>query len=110
VKVLLDEDLPHVLRHHLPGHEVETVSYAGWSGLKNGNLLRAAQESGFEVFVTADQSLPDEQNLKILKLGVVVLSTLEWRHLQQHLPDIRAAVDRAGIGTLEVVECGRFQR
>lgn len=108
--MLLDEDLPHVLRHHLPGHDVVTVRYAGWSGLKNGNLLRTAQERGIEVFVTADQSLPDEQNLKILKLGLVVLSTLEWRYLREHLPGIRAAVDRAGIGTLEVVECGRFRR
>ncbi len=99
-----------MLRHHLPGHDVVTVRFAGWSGLKNGNLLRAAQERGIEVFVTADQSLPDEQNLKTLKLGLVVLSTLEWRHLKQHLSSIGAAVDRAGIGTLEVVECGRFER
>jgi len=110
VKVLLDEDLPLKLRHHLPGHDVVTVRYAGWTGLKNGKLLRAAQESGFEVFVTADQSLPFEQNLKERMLGVVVLSTPEWQIMVHHLAEIQASVDRAALGTLEVVECGRFQR
>jgi predicted nuclease of predicted toxin-antitoxin system len=27
MKVLLDENLPHALRHHLPGHDVYTVTY-----------------------------------------------------------------------------------
>jgi hypothetical protein len=54
VKVLLDEDLPHKLRMAIPNHEVSTVAYVGWAGLKNGALLRAAEDAGFEVFVTAD--------------------------------------------------------
>ncbi len=29
MKVLLDENLPHDLRHFLPGHIVITVDYAG---------------------------------------------------------------------------------
>ncbi len=33
MKVLLDENLPHDLRHFLPGHEVFTVAYRGWAGL-----------------------------------------------------------------------------
>jgi hypothetical protein len=110
LRVLLDEDIPHSLRHHLPGHDVITVWFAGWSGLKNGNLLRTAQANGIEVFVTADQSLPAEQNLKALRLGVVVLTTPEWRILSQHLATIAAAVDRAATGTCEIVKCGRFER
>jgi hypothetical protein len=43
VKVLLDEDAPHMLRLHLPG-DVFTVAYLGWSGLKNGELLKTAPE------------------------------------------------------------------
>ncbi len=32
MKLLLDENLPHQLRHEVPGHEVFTVAYMGWSG------------------------------------------------------------------------------
>jgi len=35
----------------------------GWSELKNGELLRMAEENGIEVFDTGDKSLVDEQNL-----------------------------------------------
>jgi predicted nuclease of predicted toxin-antitoxin system len=39
MKVLLDENLPHQLRGELPGHEVITVKYMGWHGIRNGELL-----------------------------------------------------------------------
>jgi hypothetical protein len=45
------------------GHTVVTTWYRGWSGLKNGVLLIAAEESGFDLFITADQELTYQQNL-----------------------------------------------
>jgi hypothetical protein len=36
-------------------HTVATAWFEGWSGLKNGALLDAAEEAGFELFITADQ-------------------------------------------------------
>jgi hypothetical protein len=63
---LIDHNLPHKLRANLGAlgkHEIVTASYLGWSDLKNGELLRAAEEYGIEVFVTGDQSLVYEQNL-----------------------------------------------
>jgi hypothetical protein len=62
VKVLLDENLDHRLRRHLPGHEVFTVSYQGWDGLGNGKLLQAAEDATFDVLVTGDPTLRYEQN------------------------------------------------
>ena len=47
MKVALDECLPHRLRDHPPGHEVWTVRYAGFAGLKNGQLLDALEQAGF---------------------------------------------------------------
>jgi hypothetical protein len=38
VKVLVDENLPHLLRTNLGDHDVFTVSYKGWAGLKNGEI------------------------------------------------------------------------
>ena len=86
MKGLLVENLDHRLRAHLPGHEVFTVSFLGWSGLKNGNLLQAVEENGFEVFVTGDQTLPYEQNSTSRRVAIVVLSAIEWRLVRDHLP------------------------
>lgn len=48
MKVLLDENMPYKLRNSLAHHEVATVRYMGWSGLKNGEFSRVAEEAGFK--------------------------------------------------------------
>jgi PIN like domain len=73
VRTLLDEQLPRQLARALTGHEVRTVQQEGWAGLKNGELLRLAAESGFEAYITADQNLQFQQNLARSSLRVVVL-------------------------------------
>ncbi len=98
MRVLLDEDVPIRLRLYFQSEvEVETVAYRGWKGLKNGALLRAAQEY-FDVFVTMDDSLPDQQFLPQFELGVVILrassKTLEGLvamvpELERLMPEIR---------------------
>jgi hypothetical protein len=61
MRVLLDEQLPRQLAREIKGHEVSTVQQRGWAGLKNGELLRRAAHSKFEVFVTADRNLEFQQ-------------------------------------------------
>lgn len=78
MKVLLDEDLDHRLRKSLTPHEVFTVHYLGWAGLKNGELLAVAEQYGIEVFVTGDQQLQYQQNLSGRKMAIVVLSATNW--------------------------------
>ena len=73
MKVLLDENLPHELRHHLAGHDAFTVSYIGWSGTKNGALLKLAGAGGFDVFLTMDNGVAYQQNTAALPLSVVIL-------------------------------------
>lgn len=72
-RVLFDEDVPRPLRRDLAGFEIQTVDEAGWAGIKNGELLRRAEES-FDIFRTADRNLPFQQNISKLRLGVVVLA------------------------------------
>lgn len=74
MRVLLDEQLPRLLRHQFPGHFTQTVRQQGWTGLRNGDLLRRAAAEGFDVFVTADQSLQFQQSLAGLPLIVIVLA------------------------------------
>ncbi|MBM4439357.1 MAG: DUF5615 family PIN-like protein [Candidatus Rokubacteria bacterium] len=74
MRVLLDEQLPRQLARELRGHDVSTVQQRGWSGLKNGELLRRAVEAGYDAFLTADRGLPFQQNLAALPLRIVALS------------------------------------
>ena len=73
MRVLLDENLPHQLRKLFENNiEVVTVSYRGWQGKENGGLLRVA-ENEFDVFMTMDQGIPNQQNLSEVKIGIIVL-------------------------------------
>lgn len=110
MKVLLDENLDHALRKLLGPHEVVTVTYMGWTGLQNGSLLRAAEESGMEVLLTGDQTLSYEQNLTGRRLAVVALSAIQLPILKENLPKIIAAIDGAAPGTFQAVDCGTFSR
>jgi hypothetical protein len=76
MKIILDESVPQKLRLLIEGgHTVVTTWFQGWSGLQNGALLNAAEEAGFELFITADQEMRYQQNLAGRKMALVVLST-----------------------------------
>ncbi len=100
MRVLLDEQLPRHLARDLTGHQVRTVQQEGWAGLKNGELLQRAADSGFDVFVTADQNLEFQQNLTRARLGVVVLvaPSTALEDLRPFLPVALAAIGRVRPG------------
>ena len=99
MRVLLDENLDHALRKLLGQHDVVTAAYMGWAGLKNGELLRVAEDQGIEVLVTGDQTLNFEQNLTRRRLAVVALSAIQLPIIKSNLPAIIAAIDNATPGT-----------
>jgi predicted nuclease of predicted toxin-antitoxin system len=72
MRILLDESLPRDLSALLVGHDAITVGAAGWSGVKNGELLALAAAC-FDVFVTADRNIEFQQNLATLPISIVVL-------------------------------------
>lgn len=73
MKILLDENMPHDLRHFLPGHEVFTVAYMQWTGTRNGELLARAASAGFDAMISLDAGLEYQQNLHSLPVAVVLL-------------------------------------
>ena len=81
-----------------------------WSALKNGDLLRAAERDGFDVFVTGDTTLVLEQNLTSRRLAIVTLSTNNWPIIKDKVPEILGAINLATPGSFVTVECGRFSR
>lgn len=72
MKLLLDECVTRLLKRDLTGHEAKTVAEAGFRGLKNGALLRAAS-AHFDVLITVDRNLPFQQNVGKLQMAVVIL-------------------------------------
>jgi hypothetical protein len=70
-----------------------------WKGLKNGELIRAAEEHGIEVFVTGDQTIKHEQNLARRKLAIVSLSAIQLPILRKSFSKIIEAIDRAMPGS-----------
>jgi predicted nuclease of predicted toxin-antitoxin system len=105
MRVLLDECLPRRLKGHFGEHQVITVPEAGWSGKKNGELLRAAAGL-IEVFVTVDSNLAYQQHMQGLSFVVVVLSARSNRlqDLMPLLPQVLSAIASAQPG--EVVHVG----
>lgn len=72
MRVLLDECIDRGLAKEIEGHDVVTVPQAGWAGIKNGDLLRLAQEQ-FDVLVTVDRNLSFQQHLPKFTIAVIVL-------------------------------------
>ena len=72
MKILLDETLDWRLGRLLVGHDVTSVTKVGWSGIRNGDLLRQA-EGLFDVLVTMDRGIYHQQNLVGLRLAIVTL-------------------------------------
>ena len=57
MKLLFDNGTPAPLRRLLGDHVIHNAARMGWANLKNGDLLDRAEESGYEVLVTTDQSM-----------------------------------------------------
>ena len=104
MKIILDESVPQNLRLLIEGgHTVVTTWFQGWSGLKNGALLNAAEEAGFDLFITADQELSYQQNLTGREMALVVLSTNNWSLVKAHIAEILAAINAVTPGSFTEV-------
>jgi hypothetical protein len=73
MRVLFDECIDERLRFLFPKHDCQTARYAKLAGLKNGHLLEAAVSAGFDVLITVDQNIPDQQNLAGRNVALVIL-------------------------------------
>lgn len=104
MKILFDQGVPAPLQRYLPLHDVSTAYEKGWSRLRNGNLLRAAEKEGFEIFLTTDQNLRFEQNLNHRTLAVVILGTTSWPRIKLATDNILAAIETANISQFTFVE------
>ena len=98
----MDENVDERLKRSFPEeHEVVTVTEAGWSGKKNGELLKLAERK-FDAFVTTDKGIPRQQNVPKLDLVVAVLRAKSnaYRDLEPLVEEATNAIGSADPGTV----------
>jgi hypothetical protein len=108
MKVLLDECVDWRLSGEIVGHEVRTVRQAGWTGIKNGELLALAAAS-FDAFVTVDRNLSFQQNVGSLRIAVIVLEakTNRLEDLKALVPQLLSTLANARQGVVHRVSAQR---
>lgn len=96
MRILLDECLPKKLKKHFKNHDIKTVPGMGWAGKRNGELL-ALMGNRFDIFITADQNLQYQQNLKGISITIFVLQAPDSRYetLRLLMPDILEKINPA---------------
>jgi predicted nuclease of predicted toxin-antitoxin system len=103
LKICVDQNLSEYIRDLLPGHEVRHTFELGWDRLANGALLSAAEAAGFEVLVTADQSIPWQNRMAGRRISIVILSTNRWPTIEQAAHQILQALEAIAEGECRVV-------
>ncbi|MEX2216903.1 MAG: hypothetical protein WD768_22510 [Phycisphaeraceae bacterium] len=93
MRILFDQGTPLPLRKSLVGHQVSTAFEMGWALLRNGELLREA-ENLFDLIITTDQSLRYQQNLASRRLAILVLMTTNWRRIRPRAAQVVMEVNR----------------
>ena len=93
VNILLDECVPRPLRKLLANHTCRTAQEMGWKSVKNGELLTLA-EAQFDLFITSDQGLAYQENLRGRRIAILELSTNKLRPIEAAAAELRDAVEK----------------
>ena len=104
MRILFDQGAPAPLREFLKQHEVSTAFERGWSTLKNGELLDAAEREGFEVLVTTDSRLRYQQNLATRRIAIVCLLSTSWPRIRKIASSVVEAIEASSRGSYREVE------
>ena len=62
MKILFDENVPKKLKRDLEDFSIFTVQELGWEGKDNGVLLEAMLSDHFDVLITGDKNMENQQN------------------------------------------------
>lgn len=104
MKILFDQATPVPIRLYLKGHLIRTAAQQGWDKLRNGDLLNAAEEAGFDLLLTTDKNIGYQQNLTGRKISIIVLALQQWPQLRPHIQLVIEAVNVATPGSYIEVE------
>jgi len=102
--ILFDQGTPVAIRHSFEGHTGKTAREQGWSALLNGELLKVAEEAGFDVLLTTDKNMAFQHSLTGRKIALVVLGKAKWPLIKPVVPRVVTAALTAKPGSYVVVE------
>ncbi len=104
MKILFDNGTPKPIARSLPGHEIAFARKIGWHELINGELIRRAENAGYDVLLSDDKNIRYQQDLSSRKIALVILSNQQWPVVKHHLDKIVAAVNAATAGSFAEVD------
>jgi hypothetical protein len=108
MRILIDECIDQRFRNSLPDHDCQTARYAGLAGLKNGELLTAAETAKFDVFLTVDQGIEYQQNLTGCQVHEIEESAQCCRNLcPRRVSRANHSVVKDSLHSLSRERCGR---
>src|SRR5574341_1024948 len=101
MRILFDTGMPRALAKPLSPHQVSTTQEQGWKDLRNGDLLRVAQES-FDVLLTTDSNIKYQQQIENFNIALIVLRAVKISkdRLLPLIPEVLTTID-----TIKPGEC-----
>lgn len=102
--ILFDQATPVPIRPYLKEHTVRTASEQGWDRFRNGDLLNAAEEAGFDMLLTTDKNMRYQQNLAERKIAILVRGQQQWGLLRPHVQLVVDAVNSVTPGSYAEIE------
>ena len=102
--ILFDHGTPAPLAPFLTEHTVRKTKDLGWDTLTNGELLKVAEEAGFELLLTTDKNIRYQQNFTGRKIAILVLANPRWPVVRRYVQRVVSAVNAALAGTYTEVE------
>ena len=106
MKILLDECVPKKIKALLIDHTVFTIGQLEWSGLKNGMLIKRAEQKNFDILLTIDKNICYQQNTSSYNIAIVILnannSNIET--LQDYIPSFLNQINTFEKGKFYTIE------
>jgi predicted nuclease of predicted toxin-antitoxin system len=106
MKILLDENIDVRARLLFPaGMEVFIVRDIGWTGIKNGELIKLLADNNSDYWIVADKNIPFQQNTSDIPFKIIVLDLYRntLKSIELLLPKILAVLNGASSNKVIIV-------
>lgn len=102
--ILFDVGVPRGLAKYLTAHTVTEARERGWDRISNGELIRTAEATGFDLFLTNDTNLEYQQDVLGRRIAILVLSHAQWPMVQLVADKVADAVSQMKAGDFKKIE------
>jgi hypothetical protein len=102
--ILFDHGTHRSVARWLHGHTVVEAIASGWDRLANGDLLKMAEDAGFDLLLSTDKNIRYQQNLTGRRIAIVILGNPQRPAVHRHINLVIDAVNAATPGSYIEVE------